>query len=262
MGNADAFAANIATSGLRHFRLIEHHRVIRSTNDEAQRRLGEASSAGLVIVADEQSGGKGRRGRTWVAAPRSGLLFTAILPYAVDAGAAWAVTFWAGLRVADALTRWNLEPTLQWPNDLLLNGRKLCGILCVSRIVADRATLGCGIGVNVYRPQNRPDLDEIVPPPIFLDDVRVLGEHAREELLGEILRACETHLDALRSPASIAREWEARAGVPGTRYRFTLEDGGEVEGEALRLGSGGGLVVQTASGERVVELADRVRVVR
>jgi biotin-(acetyl-CoA carboxylase) ligase len=136
------------------------------------------------------------------------------------------------------------------------------GILCVSRIVADQATLGCGIGVNVYRPQNRPDLDEIEPPPIFLDDVRVLGEHAREELLGEILRACEMQLDALRNPASIAREWEARAGVPGTRYRFTLEDGGEIEGEALRLGSGGGLVLQTESGERVVELADRVRVVR
>ena len=262
MGNADAFAANIAASGLRHFRLIEHHQTIRSTNDEAQRRLGEPSAAGLVIVADEQSGGKGRRGRTWVAAPRSGLLFTAILPKPVDAGAAWAVTFWAGLRVADALAHWNVEPVLQWPNDLLVDGRKLCGILCVSRIVADRAMLGCGIGVNVYRPRNRPDLDEIVPPPIFLDDVRVLGEHAREEVLGQILRAFETQLEALADPASIAREWETRAGVPGTRYRFTLEDGGEIEGEALRLTIGGGLVMQTASGERVVELADRVRVVR
>ncbi len=180
----------------------------------------------------------------------------------VDAGAAWAVTFWAGLRVAEALARWNLEPTLQWPNDLLLDGRKLCGILCVSRIVADQATLGCGIGINVYRPRNRPDLDEIVPPPIFLDDVCVLGEHAREELLGEILRACETNLDALHDPMSIAREWEGRAGVPGTRYRFTLEDGGEIEGKAVRLGAGGGLVIETGAGERVVELADRVRVVR
>jgi len=262
MGNADAFAANIAVSGLRHFRLIEHHRTIRSTNDEAQRRLGEPSAAGLVIVADEQSGGKGRRGRTWVAAPRSGLLFTAILPRPVDAGAAWSVTFWAGLRVAEALARWNVEPVLQWPNDLLLEGRKLCGILCVSRIVADRATLGCGIGINVYRPQNRPDLDEIVPPPIFLDDVRVLGEHAREELLGEILRTCEANLDALRNPVAIAREWERRAGVPGMRYRLALEDGAEIEGEAVRLQEGGGLVVQTTAGERVIELADRVRVLR
>src|SRR5579872_3720745 len=260
MGNADAFAANIAVSGLRHFRLIEHHRTIRSTNDEAQRRLGEPSAAGLVIVADEQSGGKGRRGRTWLAAPRTGLLFTAILPKPVDAGAAWSVTFWAGLCVAEALTRWNIEPVLQWPNDLLLDGRKVCGILCVSRIVADQATIGCGIGVNVYRPRNRPELDTIVPPPIFLDDVCVVGDRGREELLGEILRAFETNLDALDTPASIAREWERRAGVPGTRYRLGLEDGGEIEGEALRLGDGGGLVVQTSTGERVVELADRVRV--
>ena len=261
MGNADAFAARIAASGLRHFRLVEHHRVIRSTNDEAQRRLGEAS-AGLVIVADEQSGGKGRRGRTWVAPPRSGLLFTAILPHAVNAGDAWAVTFWAGLRVADALARWNLEPTLQWPNDILLDGRKLCGILCVSRIVADQAMLGCGIGVNVYRPRNHPELDAIEPPPIFLDDVRVLGEHAREELLIEILRACEDNLGSLNHPDSLAREWEGRAGVPGMRYRLTLEDGSEIEGEATRLTSGGGLVIRTSSGEHAVELADSVRVLR
>lgn len=215
-----------------------------------------------MIVADEQSGGKGRRGRTWVAAPRSGLLFTAILPKSIDAGAAWSVTFWAGLCVAEALARWDVEATLQWPNDLLLDDRKLCGILCVSRIVADQATLGCGVGINVYRPAQRPDLDEIAPPPIFLDDVRVLGEHAREELLVEILRACEAKLDSLHDPASIAREWERRAGVPGTRYRFTLEDGGEIEGQALRLNDGGGLVVETPSGERVVDLADRVRVVR
>lgn len=262
MGNAEAFAAQIATRGLRHFQLIEHHRAIRSTNDEAQRRLGEASSAGLVVVADEQTAGKGRRGRAWIAPPRSGLLFTAILPVPVFAGAAWAVTFWAGLRVADALAHWNLEPKLQWPNDVLLEGRKLCGILCISRIVAERATIGCGIGVNVFRPVNRPELDEIAPPPIFLDDVCVIGEHAREEVLREILHSCETHLDDLHDPGEVAREWERRALTPATRYRFALEDGDEVEGEALRLDSNGGLVLAMDSGERTVELADRVRIVR
>jgi len=262
MENADAFAVKMAASGLRHFRLLEHHRSLHSTNDEAQQRLGDQTAAGLVIVADEQSGGKGRRGRAWIAPPGSGLLFTAILPQPIDAGSSWAVTFWAGLRVADALARWNISPALQWPNDILLDGRKLCGILCVSRIIADRAAIGCGIGVNVHRPRDRSAFDGIQPPPIFLDDVRVVGDHARQELLAEILRAFELHLDELRNPASVVREWELRAGVPGTRYRFMLENGNEIEGEALRLNTGGGLVMQTQGGERVVELAERVQVVR
>jgi BirA family transcriptional regulator, biotin operon repressor / biotin---[acetyl-CoA-carboxylase] ligase len=262
MGSADAFAATISASGLRRFRQIEHHRAIRSTNEEAQRRLGEPASAGLVIVADEQTSGQGRRGRTWIAAPRSGLLFTAVLPEPIPASAAWAVTFWTGLRVADALAQWSVTPLVQWPNDLLVDGRKLCGILCVSRIVADRATLACGVGINVYRPANRSDLDAISPAPIFLDDVCVLGDSAREELLGAILRAFEANLDSLNDPMSIAREWERRAGVPGVRYRFALEGGGQVEGEARRIADGGGLVIDTGSGERLIELADGVRVLR
>lgn len=261
MGSADAFATAISAAGLRRFRQLEHHLAIRSTNEIAHQRLGDPAAAGLVIVADEQTAGSGRRGRRWIAAPRSGLLFTAILPQAVAASAAWGVTFWTGICVADALTRWSLQPTLQWPNDLLIDGRKLCGILCVSRIVGDQASLGCGVGINVYRPRNRPDLDDISPPPIFLDDVAVTTAGARAELLVEILREFESRLDWLHAPETIAREWEARAELP-VRYRFALEDGTQIEGTALRLAPGGGLVVRTAEGERVIELADEVRVVR
>lgn len=261
MDTADAFAAAMNASGLRRFRQLEHHNAIRSTNENAHQRLGDPAAAGLVIVADEQTAGSGRRGRRWIAAPASGLLFTAILPDAIRASAAWAVTFWAGICVADALRRWNVAPLLQWPNDLLVDGRKLCGILCVSRIIGDEATLGCGIGVNVFRPRNRPDLDTIAPAPLFLDDVTVTSPNAREELLVEILRQFENRLDWLRMPETILHEWETRADLP-MRYRFALENGVHIEGTAERLCSGGGLQVRTAAGERVIELADEVRVVR
>jgi BirA family biotin operon repressor/biotin-[acetyl-CoA-carboxylase] ligase len=262
MGPADAFAAAIAASGLTRFRRIEHHVATRSTNDDAQGWLADPACGGLVIVADEQTAGRGRRGRRWVAPPKSGLLFTAILPEPIAARDAWAVTFWSGLRVAEAIRGWNVAATLQWPNDLLVEGRKLCGILCVSRVVADRATIGCGVGVNVYRPARHPELDEIVPPPIFLDDVAVVAERGREELLIAILRAFETGLASLRDPEGIAREWERHAGLPGARYRFVFDDGGEVEGEALRVARGGGLIVRTGGAERTIELAERVRVLR
>lgn len=262
MSVAGAFAAAVSAAGLRYFTHVEHRLTTVSTNEDAQRLLGDSASAGLVIVADEQTAGRGRRGRQWIAPPRSGLLFTAILPEPIRAADAWAVTFWAGIRVAKALGRWNVAPALQWPNDLLVGGRKMCGILCVSRIVGDRASIACGIGVNVHRPNNRPDLDAIAPPPIFLDDCAVTGEHARAELFAAILSEFEAALERLRDPPSIVREWEEAAGLPGTRYRLVTGEGSQIEGEALRLSPSGGLVMRTQNGERTIDLADEVRALR
>ncbi len=262
MSVAEAFAAAVSAAGLRHFTHVEHHVATPSTNEIAQRLLGQAAAAGRVIVADEQTAGRGRRGRQWIAPPRSGLLFTAILPRALRASDAWAVTFWAGTRVAKALERWKVAPALQWPNDLLIGGRKICGILCVSRIAGERAWVACGVGVNVHRPENRPDLDAIVPPPIFLDDCAVASSHARAELLVAILSEFEDALASLHEPQRVVREWESAAGLPGTRYRFSFDDGTRVEGEALHLSSSGGLVIRTHTGRHVIDLAAEVRVLR
>ena len=262
MGAADAFAAALAASGLRQFTRIDHRMATGSTNEDAQQRLGEPGAAGVVIVADEQTAGRGRRGRRWVAPPRSGLLFTAILPQQLAATDAWAVTFWAGLRVAAALGEWSVDASLQWPNDLLVQGRKICGILCVSRIAGDRATVACGIGLNVHRPENRPELDEIVPAPIFLDDVTVAGDNARAELLVTILREFESHLALLHEPQRIVREWEAAAGLPGARYRLGFDDGSTLEGEAQRLSPAGALVLRADGKEHTIELAAEVRALR
>ena len=260
--DAGAFARAVAARGVRRFKQIEHLRTTASTNADAMERLGDPASAGLVIVADEQSEGAGRRGRRWIAPARSGLLFTAVLPGSVASAAAWAVPLWTGLAVAAALERnHGVRATLQWPNDLLVDGRKLCGILCVSRINGERATVACGVGLNVFRPADDAPLREIVPPPLFLDDVAALRDGARPKLLAEILHAFEHDLAALRDPGGVARSWEARAGLPGVPYRFAIEGEGEIDGLALRIAPGGALVVQTAGGERTIELAE-ARVVR
>jgi len=262
MGHADAFAAALTASGLRHFTRVDHRTATGSTNEDAQHLLGEPSASGLVIVADEQTAGKGRRGRRWVAPPRSGLLFTAILPLPLAAADAWAVPFWTGLCVATALRQWKIQASLQWPNDLLVDGRKICGILCVSRIVGEQASVGCGVGLNVHRPETRPDIDEIVPPPIFVDDVTVAGDDARAELLVLILREFESQLASLHEPQAIAREWEDAAGLPGARYRLRFDDESTLEGEAQRLSSTGALIVRADGKEHTIDLAAEVRALR
>ena len=240
---------------------IRRSPVTGSTNDDAAVLLGEPGSAGVVLCADYQRIGKGRRGRAWLASPGSALLFTAILPEPVAAQALWAVPFWSALGVAAGIERaTGVRASLQWPNDLLLEGRKCCGILCVSRVAGDKAWVGCGSGINISRPAHDALLEGIQPPPAFLSDCGAAV--ARDDVLAAILAAYETTLEDLHDPQAVARAWERRASLAGTAYRLLVD--GETqpsEGIARRIGPDGSLVVATGTVERRVSLAE-ARVLR
>ncbi len=232
-----------------------------STNDDALPLLGMPEHAGLVLSADYQRAGKGRRARTWIAPPGSSLLVTAILPRAVRTDALWAVPFWTALGVADGIeAATGLRVTLQWPNDLLLDGKKCCGILCVSRVVGKHAWVGCGTGINVRRPVGDATLAEIDPPPAFLSDAAAGVERAR--VLDAILGAYAASLNDLEHPAEIARAWEQRATLDGTPYRILLDgEANPFVAIARRIAADGALVVEHDGIERRISLAD-ARVVR
>jgi BirA family biotin operon repressor/biotin-[acetyl-CoA-carboxylase] ligase len=231
-----------------------------STNEDAQALLGTPGSAGLVLLAEYQRAGKGRHARAWIAPPGSSLLFTALLPEPIPVSALWAVPFWISLAVAESIEKnAGVRPSLQWPNDLLLGGYKCCGILAVSRVTGDRAWVGCGTGVNVRRPKDAATLAEIEPKPAFISD-RV-DTIDRESLLSAILHAFDTRLAMLEDPARVARAWETRAALQGTRYRIALDGGETFEAQALRLDDDGSLIVRAENGERRVALAD-ARVLR
>jgi BirA family biotin operon repressor/biotin-[acetyl-CoA-carboxylase] ligase len=230
-----------------------------STNADAQALLGQPAAAGATIVAEFQSAGSGRKGRRWFAPPGSALLFTAILPDPIPVTQLWAVPFWIALGVAGTIERLG-GPWLDlvWPNDLYLNGGKVGGILSVTRIVGDQAWVGCGVGLNIVRPDDPGELASVAPPPSFIGDVKAL---AREDVLAAILNRFNVTLTALADPAAISMAWQARAALPGTIYRYTRDaDGIEREGLALKLNEVGALVVRDADGERAIDMAD-VRVV-
>jgi BirA family biotin operon repressor/biotin-[acetyl-CoA-carboxylase] ligase len=247
---------------------IDRRPVTESTNDDAAALLGDPAFARTAIVADYQRAGRGRRDRAWIAPPGSSLLFTAILPETIDASALWATTFWTALGVAEGVERaTGTRLDLQWPNDLLLDGRKCCGILCISRVAGSRAWIGCGVGLNVERPTNESDvraLAEIVPPPAFLSDVRRPEDAGieRDVILGEILASFEARADELARPDAIARAWERRAALDRTPYRIHV-DGDAMPFDALarRLGPDGALIVERDGVEQTIALAD-ARVVR
>lgn len=232
-----------------------------STNDDAVPLLGLPEHAGLVLWADFQRAGHGRRARNWVAPPGSSLLVTTLLPRAVASEHLWAVPFWTALGVADGIeAATGLRVALQWPNDLLLDGRKCCGILCVSRVIGERAWVGCGTGINVVRPSDDADLAAIEPPPAFLSD------HApgvdRRSVLDAMLNAYTGLLGELDRPDAIAQAWERRASLDGTRYRILLDGEPEpFDATARRLGPDGALIVERDGMEQRIALAD-ARVLR
>jgi BirA family biotin operon repressor/biotin-[acetyl-CoA-carboxylase] ligase len=225
-----------------------------STNSDAAALLGDPSAAGLTIVADYQTRGSGRKGRSWIAERGRSLLITTILPEAIPTQSLWAVPFWVALAVRRALASCNVPADLHWPNDLLVGDDKLAGILCISRTGGDMAWAACGVGINVHRSRQGGD-DGIEPSPAYCDDVIPVD---RATLLHAVLRDYDATRDALRNPQHIARHWEAEAGLPGRRYRLLKDDDiTPFEATALSLATGGSLVVAHDDGTReTIALAD------
>ncbi|MHB8178047.1 MAG: biotin--[acetyl-CoA-carboxylase] ligase [Vulcanimicrobiaceae bacterium] len=223
-----------------------------STNADAAALLGLPEALGLTIVAESQSGGAGRKGRSWIAPPGSGLLLTTILPSSMAATDAWIVPFWVALALRDALQRHGIPTEVHWPNDLLLHGAKIAGILCTSRIIGEQAWIACGVGVNTHRFAEAGTA--ITPPPAFCDDVATV---ARDTLLREILLTFDARLSLLTTPQHLARRWEQAAGLPGRRYRV-LRDGEEhpFEATALALATGGALIIERDGRREQIDLAD------
>jgi len=230
-----------------------------STNDDVTPLLARSDTLGTTLVAEEQTAGRGRKaGRTWIAPPGSGLTFTTILPTSLPAADLWAVPFWVALCVADGIAQaCGVHAGLRWPNDLFVNDRKAAGILCVSRVAGEVAHVGCGVGINVFRPHGN-ELAGLPAPPAFLADAapRVL----RETVLAEVLLVFERRLSALHAPPAVARTYEERAALAGARYRVRMDLGEvELEGIARGLGPEGALRLDVGGTEHAISLADARR---
>jgi len=224
-----------------------------STNEDAAALLGDPAAFGTTIVAEYQTAGAGRKGRSWLAQPGTSLLMTSILPRSIPAANLWVVPFGVAIAVRRALRNNGVPAQLHWPNDLLAGEFKVAGILCVSRIVGERAWVAAGVGINVHR---KPGAGEgIEPPPAFCDDFATVD---RRVLLRDILLNYDVWQSTLDMPPRIARIWERQAGLPGARYRIIKDGETEpIEVTALSLAHGGGLIVQHDEGRReTIALAD------
>jgi BirA family biotin operon repressor/biotin-[acetyl-CoA-carboxylase] ligase len=229
-------------------RHLGRHLVVRaetaSTNDDAWDALAQGAPDGTTVIADAQTRGRGRAGRIWHTAPGRGLALSLLLHLGCDAEVATTLPLVAGLALVQALERLGVTSQLKWPNDVLLAGRKLAGVLCERRATAsgiDAAVIG--VGVNVSHA-----VDDLAPE---LRATALAGFVAitREDVAAEFLNAFEPlwieHAEG--DPGKALAEWTRRATFWGTPITVTTA-AGSVRGMARGLDRDGALLVEDAAG--------------
>ena len=121
-----------------------------STNDECKSLAFEGEKEGTLVIADEQTGGKGRIGRAWSSPRGEGIWMSLILRPDINPYFVSSITLLAGLSVCKALKNFGIDAGIKWPNDVWIKGKKVCGILTEMNASADGIDfVVVGIGVNV-----------------------------------------------------------------------------------------------------------------
>jgi BirA family biotin operon repressor/biotin-[acetyl-CoA-carboxylase] ligase len=173
-------------------RQVEYRESVGSTNDLAKQLARAGAPEGLLVVADEQTAGKGRLGRTWSTPPGSALAMTLVLRPALPPYHAPRITLVAAVAAAEAVrAETGLPAGIKWPNDLQIGGRKVCGILTEMEAEMERiAFVVCGIGLNV-------NLDRETMPPEFRETATsLMAELGRPVARAPLVRAVMARFEA------------------------------------------------------------------
>lgn len=225
-----------------------------STNaDLIARAAAGEDIAGVVLMAEHQTAGRGRGGRFWTAVPR-GLVIVSVGISAdgVDEHQWGLLPLLAGVAVSDTLAAVGIQAGVKWPNDVLIDGAKIAGIL--AEVASPKPVVVLGIGLNV----------EVRPEEIGqtqATSVRALGVSAgRTEIARILLRELGTRIRAWQAGGSAAllADYRERSATLGRPVRALLPGGKEIVGTATDVDAQGRLCIDTGDGTEVIAAADIV----
>ncbi|MCJ7807129.1 MAG: biotin--[acetyl-CoA-carboxylase] ligase [Dehalococcoidia bacterium] len=233
---------------------ILHYPKTPSTMDAAKQAIRDGAVEGTVVIADQQTFGRGRLGREWFSSPKSSILLSIILyPKLEYLPRLTMAACLAVVRSIEKLT--GLEPTIKWPNDVLIDGKKVSGILIESDISGDSvkyAIVGIALNVN-FDPTAIPDISETAT-----SLKQVLGrEVSRKEVLVVLLGEFEGLYNELRRGERIDREWHRRLDTLGKKVSVRCGDKIE-DGVAQEVDGDGNLILRRSDGSVVIIAAGDV----
>lgn len=234
--SAGAIRAHL--EGITIARRVVFYHTVASTMEAARREIEDGTPSGTLVVAEEQSGGQGRLGREWLSP--AGNVYLSLILFPPDCIIP-SLTMAAGLAVADAIAELcGIEARLKWPNDVLIGGKKVSGILAVSGTSRGVSYAVIGIGINV-------NLDVAAYPEISGTAASLSDATGRTvsrlNVIAAMLRHLESRLNQLQSGEFVWREWQERLDTIGRQV--TVKSGGGVfEGVAEAVNASGSLMLR------------------
>lgn len=229
-------------------RAIHYYAETSSTNTIARELAQAGAPEGTLVLADRQTGGQGRLSRRWISPAGGGLWFTLVLRPLMEPGEAAQITLLAAVATAKAIElNTGICPGIKWPNDLLINGRKVCGIIAEMEGGEDIAHIILGIGINVNMGMRDFGLDlQGIATSLEIE----LGRSVcRLTLLDEVLGQFDYWYSLWQ------REGFEPIRVAWKQYTITLKQNVKVDcgdeiwfGEAMDIGDDGALLIRTTDG--------------
>jgi len=228
---------------------IAYHQETSSTQDVAQSLARQGSPEGTTIIAERQTGGKGRIGRAWTSLPGN-IAFSIILRPGIHPSQAAKFTIIAGVGVAQAIQQTSsVKPKLKWPNDVFIGKKKIGGILTEMSAETDRVNyiiIGIGLNVNTAQTDFPPEISEIA--------ISIRTESGNQTPRVKLLQAILENLEQLCEEFTtsgfepIRRKWISLSNTIGQKVRVTNGDAYELEGTAVDMNPDGMLVVKKDDG--------------
>ena len=219
---------------------------IGSTNEEAKIKAAEGAGHGTVIIAEAQTAGRGRYGRTFFSPSESGLYMSVIIrPTSLSDGVMYTVA--AAVALRRVIGRYQPDACIKWVNDVYIKERKVCGILCEAVSDLESGQLSaviCGIGVNLTSPEGDFPTDIKDKAGYISDEPLSRGEFAAQ--------VAETLLEALSLDSqSLIREYDEHMMLKGREIYYSIN--GEMRsGRVIGVDSSGGLMITNMTGEREI----------
>lgn len=207
-----------------------------STNADATAAAREGAPEGLVVMAESQSAGRGRLGRSWVTLPRAGLAMSVLLRPTVEMAQWGWLPLLTGIALADTIP----GSGLKWPNDLLVGGRK-CGGILVEAVSPGVAVVGIGLNVSLTEAQ--------LPQGVLATSLALAGiDMDRTKLAIDLITRLRQRYEEWPNP-NLRDEYLERCLTVGQDVRAILPSDSEITGKATTVDDAGRLIIRTETGQ-------------
>jgi BirA family biotin operon repressor/biotin-[acetyl-CoA-carboxylase] ligase len=237
-----------------------------STNTVLSRLAENGASEGTAVIADKQTSGKGRLGRKWFSPPGMNLYISVLFRPSIPAWESPLLTFLASVALVETIKKAGVKNTsIQWPNDVLIDGKKAAGVLTEMEPRGDRVdyvVVGIGVNINMTRAEIKREMGETARFATSLKES--LDEDVdRAKFTADFLLELESWYQTFnrRGKTFIIREWTARWGGYNKRVKVSTEDGKLIEGTATGINGEGHLLLKKDDGSVVNIITGDVSVI-